>query len=117
MGLFTPYDYTWVSPAKGLLQIGVFIVAFFGLCYSIKLTYPDVVAAPREFEGGLEKELGGSGAVRVGWEWKVDSWTEILTSIAGKILRGPRALPERGGCGLGRTWACTLKDEKDIWKV
>lgn len=63
--MFTPWVYTWVSPAKGLAQIGVFIAAFLSVCYGIKLTYPDVPAFPREFEGGLEKELGGSGATRV----------------------------------------------------
>lgn len=47
------------------MQVGMFIAAFLSVCYCVKLTYPDVVAYPREFEGGLEKELGGSGAVKV----------------------------------------------------
>ena len=29
------------------------------------MTYPDKQSAPREFEGGLERELGGPGALRV----------------------------------------------------
>lgn len=68
LGMFTPYAYTWVSPAKGLFQVGIFIATFLSVCYAIKLTYPDLAAVPREFEGGLEKELGGSGAVRVSWK-------------------------------------------------
>lgn len=63
--MFTPHVYTWVSPKKGLVQIAAFIATFLSVCYAVKLTYPDKVSYPREFEGGLERELGGSGAVRV----------------------------------------------------
>ena len=62
--MFSPYEYTWITPGKGLFQIGLFIASFLGLCYVVKLTYPDRVSYPREFEGGLERELGGAGAVR-----------------------------------------------------
>ena len=65
LGMFTPYEYTWVSPKKGLAQVAMFIATFLGVCYTIKLTYPDRPAYPREFEGGLLRELGGSGATRV----------------------------------------------------
>lgn len=65
MGMFTPYEYTWVPPAKGLLQIGSFVAVFVGLCYTVKAFYPDKKSYPREFVGGLERELGGPGAVRV----------------------------------------------------
>ncbi|CAN8099691.1 unnamed protein product [Discula destructiva] len=64
LGMFTPHVYTWVSPKKGLGQFAAFIASFFVVCYAIKLTYPDTPAFPREFEAGLETELGGSGAVR-----------------------------------------------------
>ncbi|KAK3384852.1 NADH dehydrogenase-like protein [Podospora didyma] len=64
MGMFTPYEYTWVKPGKGLLQIGAFITAVFTLAYGISLVYPDRRSYPREFEGGLVKELGGAGAPR-----------------------------------------------------
>lgn len=66
LGMFTPHVYTWVSPGKGLVQIGIFIATFMSVCYFVKLTYPDVPAYPREFEGGLVRELGGSGAMPVG---------------------------------------------------
>jgi NADH dehydrogenase (ubiquinone) 1 beta subcomplex subunit 8 len=65
MGMFTPYEYTWVSPAKGAFQSAIFIAAVLGLCYVVKAVYPDKKSYPREFEGGLEKELGGAGTVRV----------------------------------------------------
>lgn len=63
--MFTPYEYTWIAPGKGLLQIGAFIVTVFGVLFVIKSVYPDRPSYPREFEGGLQKELGGLGAVRV----------------------------------------------------
>lgn len=63
--MFTPYEYTWVSPAKGAFQCAVFIAAFLALCYSVRAVYPDRKSYPREFPDGLEKELGGAGAVRV----------------------------------------------------
>lgn len=65
LGMFTPFEYTWTTPGKGLLQIGAFVAVFLSVCYTVKLTYPDRVAVPREFEDGLLKELGGAGAVRV----------------------------------------------------
>ncbi len=65
LGMFSPYEYTWVKPGKGLVMIGTFVAVFLGVVYSVKLTYPDKVSYPREFEDGLERELGGAGAVRV----------------------------------------------------
>jgi hypothetical protein len=64
--MFSPEEYTHTTPGKGLVQIGCFITAALGLCGVVSLFYPDKASAPREFEGGLEKELGGPGAVRVG---------------------------------------------------
>ncbi|TPX16126.1 uncharacterized protein E0L32_004121 [Thyridium curvatum] len=64
LGMFTPHEYTWVAPGKGLVQVAVFVAAFCGLLFVIKQTYPDKPVYPREFEGGLERELGGSGVPR-----------------------------------------------------
>lgn len=64
LGIFSPYEYTWVKTGKGLFQIGCFVAVFLTVVYGVKLTYPDRVSYPREFEGGLERELGGAGAVR-----------------------------------------------------
>lgn len=65
LGMFTPYEYTWVSSGKGLAQIGIFIATFLSVVYAVKLTYPDRVSYPREFEGGLDRELGGRNATVV----------------------------------------------------
>lgn len=46
-------------------MIGTFIAAFSTVVGAVYYTYPDTVSYPREFENGLEKELGGAGAVRV----------------------------------------------------
>lgn len=65
--MFTPYEYTWISPGKGALQLGAFVALVVSVCLGIKMVYPDQPAYPREFEGGLDRELGGKGAVRVGF--------------------------------------------------
>ena len=66
MGMLTPYEYTWTSTGKGLFQLGCFVVTVFGVSGAVYYTYPDLVSYPREFEGGLQRELGGPGATRVG---------------------------------------------------
>lgn len=65
LGMFSPYQYTWTSTGPGLLMIGTFVSVFLGVTTITYLTYPDQPSYPREFEGGLERELGGPGAVRV----------------------------------------------------
>ncbi|KAK7988252.1 carboxymethylenebutenolidase [Apiospora arundinis] len=59
LGMFSPYEYTWVSPAKGAAQIGAFVAVFLGVCYMIAQVH--ILGSMR---GGLERELGGKGAVR-----------------------------------------------------
>lgn len=46
-------------------MIGSFVAVFLGLSGLVYLKYPDQPTYPREFEAGLERELGGPGAVRV----------------------------------------------------
>lgn len=46
-------------------MIGTFIATFLGVSGVVYAFYPDMPAYPREFPGGLERELGGAGAVRV----------------------------------------------------
>ncbi len=65
LGMFTPHQYTFVSAGKGLAQVAVFIASVVGMSWVIGRVYPDKPTYPREFEGGLERELGGSGALRV----------------------------------------------------
>lgn len=49
------------------MMVGTFVAAFLGVTGLVYLNYPDKPAFPREFEGGLERELGGPGAVRVSY--------------------------------------------------
>ncbi len=95
LGMFTPYEYTWITPGKGLLQIGLVVAAFLSVIGLVKLNMPEYPVYPREFEGGLERELGGPGAVRVSnghfshhayLPW--DSLTLTLSSL-GKSPRRP----------------------------
>ncbi|KAF8254085.1 NADH:ubiquinone oxidoreductase subunit [Wilcoxina mikolae CBS 423.85] len=64
LGRFTPEEYTWTTPGKGLFQIGCFITTVFGLMGVVYMFYPDKPAIPRTFpHRGLEKALGGPGSV------------------------------------------------------
>ncbi|KAI1428117.1 hypothetical protein F5Y12DRAFT_711432 [Xylaria sp. FL1777] len=64
LGIFSAHEYTWVDSRTGFVQLGVFIATFLGVCWVVGRLYPDKPAFPREFEGGLERELGGPGATR-----------------------------------------------------
>ncbi|KAH0491132.1 hypothetical protein TgHK011_002574 [Trichoderma gracile] len=64
LGIFSPWEYTWTTTGPGLIMVGSFIAVFLGVSGVVYLNYPDRVAYPREFENGLERELGGPGAVR-----------------------------------------------------
>ncbi|RKF72724.1 putative nadh:ubiquinone oxidoreductase subunit protein [Golovinomyces cichoracearum] len=44
-------------------QIGCFIGVVFGLAGVVRLLYPDRPSVAKKYEGGLERELGGSGTV------------------------------------------------------
>ncbi|EJP68124.1 hypothetical protein ACQRIT_004527 [Beauveria bassiana] len=68
LGIFSPWDYTWTTTGPGLIMISTFVATFLGVCGLVYLNYPDRPSFPREFEGGLEKELGGPGAVRARME-------------------------------------------------
>lgn len=65
LAVFSPEQYTHVTPKKAFLSIGTFVAVFLGLCGVVSLYYPDKPSAPRTFPGGLEKELGGPSAVSV----------------------------------------------------
>ena len=65
LGVFSPERHTHVSPGKGLFHIGCFVAVFLSFCGVVSLYYPDKPSIPRTFPDGLEKELGGAGAVSV----------------------------------------------------
>ncbi|KAK7425793.1 hypothetical protein QQZ08_007771 [Neonectria magnoliae] len=68
LGIFSPWEYTWTTTGPGLMMVGSFLTVFFSVTGLVYLTYPDMVAYPREFESGLERELGGPGATRARME-------------------------------------------------
>lgn len=65
LGIFSPWEYTWTTTGPGLIMIGCFLAVLGGVSSMVYMSYPDRPAYPREFEAGLERELGGPGAVRV----------------------------------------------------
>ncbi|KAK5678657.1 hypothetical protein LTS10_009101 [Elasticomyces elasticus] len=64
LGVFSPEEYTHVTPGWGAVQISCFVVVFCSFCLVVRQYYPDRVSAPRTFPDGLEKELGGPLGVR-----------------------------------------------------
>ncbi|KAJ5273917.1 hypothetical protein N7478_009042 [Penicillium angulare] len=62
LGVFSPEQYTHVSSGKGFLHLGMFVVAFLGVCGIVSLNYPDKPSVPKTYADGLEKELGGPNA-------------------------------------------------------
>ncbi|KAJ9194256.1 hypothetical protein DTO164E3_5655 [Paecilomyces variotii] len=64
LNVFSPEQYTHVTSGKAILSIGTFVAAFLGFCGLVSFYYPDKPSVPRTFPDGLEKELGGPGAVR-----------------------------------------------------
>lgn len=65
LGRFTPEEYTWTTPGKGFFQLGCAVAAIFSLMGAVYTFYPGRPAVPRTFPHGLEKALGGPGALSV----------------------------------------------------
>ncbi|KAK4693599.1 NADH dehydrogenase (ubiquinone) 1 beta subcomplex subunit 8, partial [Lecanoromycetidae sp. Uapishka_2] len=65
LGMFSPEEYTHFKPAWGFVLIGTFVATFMGLVGVVSMYYPDRPTVDRGFEGGLDRELGGEGAVLV----------------------------------------------------
>jgi NADH dehydrogenase (ubiquinone) 1 beta subcomplex subunit 8 len=63
--MFSPEEYTHFTPKKGAFLISIFVASVFGLCGVVSLYYPDRPSATRTWPDGLEKELGGKGAMLV----------------------------------------------------
>jgi hypothetical protein len=53
----------------------------------VKLIYPDKISVPKSYEDGLEAELGGPRAVRVG-HLRFDEYEKSLTDIGPGTRRG-----------------------------
>jgi len=65
LGMFSPEEYTHYKPGKAFFLLGCFVTTVVGLCAVVYPYYPDKPSAPRTFPGGLDRELGGAGAVHV----------------------------------------------------
>jgi hypothetical protein len=65
LGMLSPYEYTWTTVGKGAVMFFTAVVAFMTAVAGVKLAYPDRISYPREYADGLERELGGPGAIRV----------------------------------------------------
>lgn len=65
LGVFSTEPYRHETPGRAGLQFLCFCAAAAGLVATVYQFYPDKPTIPRSFEGGLEEELGGPGAVRV----------------------------------------------------
>lgn len=64
LGRFSPEEYTWTTPGKGLVMIGTFVLTFSAFCGVVYQFYPDKPAIPRKFpHGGLAEALGGPGSL------------------------------------------------------
>ncbi|OXV06679.1 hypothetical protein Egran_05557 [Elaphomyces granulatus] len=63
LGVFSPEQYTHVTPRKAFVSIGCFVAVVLSLCGVVSVLYPDKPSAPQTYPDGLEKELGGPGAV------------------------------------------------------
>ncbi|KAI4726291.1 hypothetical protein E4T49_05914 [Aureobasidium sp. EXF-10728] len=63
LGLFSTEPYTHFKPGHGAVLLGTFIASVFVLMGVVRQYYPDKPAVPRTFPGGLDRELGGAGAV------------------------------------------------------
>jgi len=63
LGMFTTEVYSWTNPAWGSVLMGTFIATFLGVVGVVYLNFPEKPSVPRTFPDGLEKELGGKGAL------------------------------------------------------
>lgn len=64
-GALSLHDYNHFTPGWGGVLLGTFVVTVLGLCGAVSLVYPDRISVPKQYQDGLEAELGGPRAVRV----------------------------------------------------
>ena len=65
LGMFSPEEYTHFEPGWAAICVGIFVATFLGAVAVVRMTYPDTPSAMRGYEGGLDRELGGEGALIV----------------------------------------------------
>ena len=67
LGVFSPHEYDHYKPGFGFFLLGCFVATFMGVVGVVSLYYPDKPSVHRGFPGGLDRELGGEGAVLVSY--------------------------------------------------
>ncbi|KAL9636145.1 MAG: hypothetical protein Q9164_003001 [Protoblastenia rupestris] len=72
LGMFSPEDYNFYTSAQCFGMLGCAVAVFLGFLGIVRLTYPDRPAVDRGYEGGLDRELGGKGALLVRSEDGID---------------------------------------------
>jgi hypothetical protein len=88
LGIFSTEPYTHFQPGHGALLLGAFVASIFVLMGVVRQFYPDKPGVPRTFPGGLDRELGGPGAVPVSRQVYMRD-TEMLTfDCPGSYRRG-----------------------------
>ena len=65
LGMFSPHEYTHFTPGWGAICLGSFVVTFLGVVAVARMVTPDMPSVKRGYEGGLDRELGGEGALLV----------------------------------------------------
>ena len=89
LGMFSPEVYTHFTPGWGAVLLGTFVATFLGLVAVVGVYYPDMPAVKRGYEGGLDRELGGEGALLVSCQ----------SSYAYKFMRTKASIGEDRGWG------------------
>lgn len=65
LGVLSLHDYNHFKPGWGGVLLGTFVATVLGLCGAVSMVYPDKISVPKTYDGGLEAELGGKGAMLV----------------------------------------------------
>ena len=65
LGLFAPEDYNFYTSPQCFALIGCAVATFLSVFGVVYIFYPDMPAVKRGFEDGLDRELGGKGALLV----------------------------------------------------
>ena len=88
LGIFSTEPYTHFQPGHGAVLLGAFVASVFVLMGVVRQFYPDKPGVPRTFPGGLDRELGGPGAVPVSRQ--VYAWNAQVLTIyfIGPLRRG-----------------------------
>ncbi|KAL9100273.1 MAG: hypothetical protein Q9163_004333 [Psora crenata] len=63
LGMFSPEEYNFYTPAQCFALLGCSVAVFLGFLGVVRLYYPDRPVVDRGYEGGLDRELGGEGAL------------------------------------------------------